>query len=252
MRIDVPHSAQIPQLLRLWKTAFGDHGGFWEMFLDTAFLPAHCRCITEEGQVCAALYWFDCAIGEQKCAYIYAVATHPEHRGKGLCRALLEDTHAHLKRQGYASAVLVPEQPSLREMYEKLGYQTCTRVSQFSCGNDAPPLSLQAIGPGEYARLRRIMLPKGGVIQERENLPFLAAQAEFFSGSGCLLAAWREGDLLHVMELLGDRELAPGIVAGLNCRQGFFRCPGQELPFAMGYSLREDAKKPAYFGLAFD
>lgn len=252
MRIDMPGSTQVPQLLQLWKTAFGDHGGFWEMFLDTAFLPEHCRCITENGMVTAGLYWFDCAIGKQKCAYVYAVVTHPGHRNRGLCRTLLENTQTHLKSQGYSSVLLVPEQPSLRKMYEKLGYQTCTSVSQFSCGSDAAPLPLHAIGPEEYAALRRKMLPSGGVVQESENLSFLAAQAEFFFGSNCLLAAWREAETLHAMELLGDRRLAPAIVSSLNCKKGTFRCPGEETPFAMIHPLAEDAIRPSYFGFAFD
>lgn len=252
MKIDHPAKLQIPQLLGLWKSVFGDHGGFWEMFLETAFVPEHCRCITENGQVTAALYWFDVCCHGQKLAYVYAVVTHPEHRNQGLCRKLLDDTHAHLAQQGYSSVLLVPEKPPLRQMYEKLGYRNCTTVSEFSCNAGDSPVSLRAIGPLEYAQLRREFLPAGGVIQKRENLDFLAAQAQFFTGEDFLLAAYVDGDTLHSMELLGPREAAPGIVRALGCMKGNFRTPGKEKPFAMFHPLTEDAAIPEYFGFAFD
>lgn len=240
------------QLLTLWKTAFGDHGGFWELFLDTAFSPQRCRFLTEGDQITAALTWFDCSISGQKIAYVYAVVTHPEHRGKGLCRRLLAQTHERLKAQGYASVLLVPEQPELRRMYEKLGYQTCTAVSEFSCAAGAIAVPLRAIGPAEYAELRRDFLPEGSVVQEGENLDFLAAQAQFYAGETFLLAAYTVEDTLFGMELLGDCQTVPGILRALGCKNGSFRCPGEEKPFAMIHRLQADAVIPQYFGFAFD
>lgn len=252
MKIDQPKEGQIPELLQMWKAAFGDHGGFWEMFLDTAFDEAHCRCVTVDGQAAAALFWFDCGCGGQKIAYIYAVVTHPGHRNKGLCRALLADVHKHLSENGYAAAMLVPEQEMLRQMYRKLGYRDCTTVSEFSCPAGGTPVPVRAIGPEEYGHLRREFLPEGGMIQEEKNLDFLAAQARFFTGEGFLLAAYTEEDTLFGMELLGNRDAAPGILRVLGCAKGNFRVPGKEKAFAMIYPLTEDAVFPAYFGFAFD
>lgn len=252
MRIDVPAAPQIPQLLKLWKEAFGDHNGFWEMFLETAFAPQRCRCILEEDAVTAALCWFDTECRGEKMAYIYAVVTDPAHRGRGLCRALLEDTHRRLAAQGYTAALLVPAEEGLREMYRKLGYETCTWVQEFSCEALPDPISLEAIGPNAYAQLRRKLLPSGGVIQEGSNLAFLGQQAQFYRGEGFLMAAYTEGNALHAMELLGNTASAPAITAALNCRMGSFRVPGQDKPFAMWHPLRKDAGRPDYFGFAFD
>lgn len=252
MTFDHPAPMQYPQLLALWKTVFGDHGGFWEMFLETAFLPDHCRCIVERGELTAAMYWFDCRCEGLKTAYLYAVVTHPEHRGKGLCRKLLADVHSCLQKNGYAAAMLVPETESLRQMYRRLGYEDCTGVSEFSCTASDSPISLRAIGPEEYTMLRRELLPAGGVLQEGCNIRFLAEQAQFYTGTQLLMAAWREEDTLHCMELLGDPANAPGILRALNCTQGHFRTPGTDKPFAMFHPLTETAPKPVYFGFAFD
>lgn len=240
------------QLLTLWKEVFGEYEGFWEMFLKTGYSSDRCRCTLEKDTVTAALCWFDCFCDGQKFAYLYAVVTHPEHRGRGLCRSLMEDTHSHLKKLDYAGVLLVPAEEGLRGMYRKMGYSDATCVTEFSCtaGEEAAPL--RTVSPEEYAALRRRMLPDGGVIQEGENLTFLAAQVELMAGNGILLAAWREDSTLHCMELLGDQGIAPAIVKALGCEKGNFRTPGEDKPFAMGLKLQEDAVLPKYFGFAFD
>ena len=252
MRIDRPDQAQISELLQMWKDAFGEYGGFWEMFLRTAFLPEHCRCVTVDGQAAAALYWFDGSCGGQKTAYIYAVVTRPEHRGKGPCRMLLEDTHAHLAALGYASALLVPENESLRQMYRKLDYRDCTGVSEFTCTAGDAPVSLRAIGPEDFGTLRREFLPNRSVIQEGKNLDFLAAQVQFYAGEDFLLTAYADNGTLHAVELLGNREAAPGILFTLDCTRGNFRTPGNEKSYAMFHPLTDHAIAPKYFGFAFD
>ena len=252
MRCEHPTPTQMLQLLTLWKEVFGEYDGFWELFLKYGFSPARCRCITENGRIIAALCWFDCSCCGQKQAYVYAVVTHPDHRGQGLCRMLLEDTHAHLRRLGYTASVLVPAEENLRQMYRKLGYRDCTTVSEVSCTPGNSPLSIRAIQTDEYGNLRRQMLPLRSMVQEEENLAFLTAQAQLFAGDDFLLAAYADGDTLVGMELLGNRDAAPGILRALGFAQGRFRIPGQDKPFAMAHPLTEDCILPDYFGFAFD
>lgn len=252
MTFEYPSAHQLPELLGLWKRIFGDYDGFWELFLEYGFSADRCRCIVENGQITASLCWFDCQCGEQKQAYVYAVLTHPDHRGRGLCPRLLADTHACLQKEGYTAVLLVPAGEGLREMYRKLGYRDATTLSEFSCGAGETALPIRAIGPEEYAALRREFLPGNSVVQEKENLRFLSQQAQFYTGEGFLLAAYTDGDTLHGMELLGDASAAPGIVKALECKKGHFRTPGTETPFAMIYPLQEDAVVPEYFGFAFD
>lgn len=252
MNFEHPGSSHISQLLALWKKAFGEFDGFWELFLDTGFLPDHCRCITENGQVLAGLYWFDCSCNEDKIAYIYAVVTDPGHRGSGLCRRLMADVHTHLKNRGYASTMLVPADEGLRGMYQKMGYETCTSVSELSCRAGDSPAAFRNVSLEEYASLRRNLLPENGVLQEGIQLFFLSAQAQLLAGPDFLLAAWRDGDTLHGMELLGNPEAAPGILRTLGCKEGTFQIPGKEKPFAMIRKLQETAGIPQYFGFSFD
>ena len=252
MNFEQPSQEQIPQLLKLWKEVFGEYDGFWELFLNTAFQPDHCRCITEQEQVVAGLYWFDCSCGGDTIAYVYAVVTDPAHRGRGLCRKLMENTHALLSQQSYNSVMLVPADAGLREMYRKMGYNDCTSISEITCAPGAAPVAIRNVDAEEYAALRRTMLPERGVVQEGNNLRFLAAQTRLFAGEDFLLSVWLDGDTLHGTELLGNAAAAPGILRALGCERGNFQRPGMDKPYAMIHKLCETAVSPQYFGFSFD
>lgn len=255
MKIDAPLRTQILKLRLLWKEAFGDADKFWDAFERTAFKLERCRCVTIDGKVAAALYWFDCFYGEQKAAYVYAVATARAYRGQGICHALMENTQAHLKALGYGSVVLVPASERLFHFYAAMGYRICSYMREFHCSAATEPVWLREIDKVEYARLRRQFLPEGGVVQENENLDFLETQATFYTGEEFLLAAC-EGAVansLYGVELLGDERVASRIVGVLGYTEGTFRTSGGDKPFAMYYPLGEDKfSLPIYFGLAFD
>ena len=250
MNVDYPLSEQLEGLKALWQEAFGDEDGFLEHFYTHGFAPDRCRCITLDGQIAAALYWFDCSYQGKPLAYLYGVATAKMHRGKGLCRNLLENTHAHLKYLGYAGAILVPAKDGLFQMYEKMGYAPCASVSEFTCRAGDTPVSLRSVDAEEYGRLRREFIPERGVLQEGDNLAFLETMAQFYAGDDFLAAVYT-GEKCVVPELLGNTDAAPGILAVLHKNEGQFRTPGAEKPFAMYHAL-SDLPAPEYFGLAFD
>lgn len=253
MTFDYPKPEQLPILKGLWKIAFADTDDFLSAFFGTAYSPLRCRVAQVHGETAGMLYWFDVSCRDQKMAYLYAVATHPGHRGRGVCRRLMADTHALLKAQGYAAALLVPQSDALRNMYAAFGYRSCTTVSETFCAAGKDPVPLHQIDEEEFSRLRREYLPGGAVIQEGENLRFLGTQARFYRGTDFLLAAQvTEEDTLFCAELLGDAAAAPGILKSLGCSQGTFRTPGSKKDFAMFLPLEEKIRHPSYFGFPFD
>lgn len=252
MTITNPSDNLIPQLRRLWKAAFGDTDDFLDLFFTTAFSPDRCRCILEEGQLLAAHYWFDVTCDDQKMAYLYAVATDPAHRGKGLCRALMEDAKQHLAQFGYDALLLVPQDEGLRNMYRRMGFEDITTVTEFTAPPEDTELPMRRLTAAEYEARRRGYLPEGSALQEGVSTRFLAKTALFFEGSGWLAALSLDGDDLRCQELLGDPDTAYGIVAAFGCREGFFRIPGPDKPFAQGVKLNPNCHFPSYFGLAFD
>lgn len=253
MIIDEVRERHVMGLRRLWQEAFGDTDAFLNVFFETAFSAQRCRCVTQNDEVAAALYWFDCSCRDRKIAYLYAIATAKAHRGQGLCSSLMSDTHKHLTKQGYSGAVLVPSSESLFGFYRNMGYQNNGTVEEFCCTAAPSGTPLRRIDTWEYAERRRALLPVGGVVQEGENLTFLQTQATLYAGDGFLLAARGEGTTLYGAELLGNRAQAPAIVKSLGYTTGKFRVPGESTPFAMYRSLdHQETPPPDYFGLAFD
>ena len=240
------------KLRQLWQLAFGDAEPVIDAFFDTAWSPGRCRYLTEGQDVTAALYWLDGELAGEKYAYIYGVATHPDYRGRGLCRQLMELTREQLAREGYAGALLMPADPGLRRMYAGMGYRDCGGLREFSCEAAGEAAEVRTVGPEEYAALRRKYLPERGLIQEKENLAYLTTYAQLYAGEDFLLMAVHEKDALFGMELLGNAHRAPGILKAMGYEKGTFRTPGREKAFGMYLALREDAPEPDYLGLAFD
>ena len=252
MKIDFGLPHQIPKLKALWQAAFGDDEAFIDGFFDTAYAPARCRCVTVGDAVAAALYWFDVTCEGQRMAYIYAVATAPEHRGKGLCRALMADTHAHLALRSYKGVLLVPEGDALRRMYAGFGYESCTTIREFVCAAGDTPAPMHRIDREEFARRRQSLAPAGTVLQEEENLRYLERQAAFYTGMGFLAAVHQEGEAVFCPEILGNPDMAPQLLRSLGASCGTFRCPGTGEDFAMFLPLCETALRPTHFAFAFD
>lgn len=252
MRIDYPSPDLIPALRGLWKEAFGDSDAFLDSFFSIAYIRDRCRCVTAEGRVQAALYWFDVFCRGQKFAYIYAVATASAARGKGLCRALMADAAALLKNFGYHGALLVPQDEGLQAMYGKMGYLPATSIDEFFCAAEDASLSFREITPEEYTALRPTFLPEGSVELDGTGLAFLAAHARFYAGENLLAAVSREEEHLRVLEYLGRPEDIPALVAALGHTGATVRAPGSSIPFAMYLPFTPDCQKPNYFAFCFD
>ena len=250
MRIDHPTLEQLPQLRQLWQEAFGDSDAFLDGFFATAFSPRRCLCAFEEDLV-AAVYWFDCRFAGEKVAYLYALATKKSHRGRGVARALVEETVARLKAQDYTGVLLVPGEPALFTMYEKMGFTHPLTVDTFKATVGNTPIALRKVDFDSYGAIRKRLLPPGAVVQEEHNLRFLGRCADLYAGEDWLLAANLEDGALTAMEFLGDRSAAPAVLAALGAKTGTFRTPGQEKVFALYRPITDDPI-PSYFALAFD
>ena len=235
------------ELKSLWKTVFGDPDSFIDAFFAIAYSPDRCRYVEENGQAVSALYWFDCEYEGGKLAYIYAVATHPDHRGKGLASRLLEETHAHLKALGYAGAVLKPAK-GLFPFYERLGYQTCGYVHRFhaKAGDSIP---LQELDTEAFARRRREFLPPNSVIQEGAALEFLMTYAKAYDTGNALVCLYPDEQI--ILEFLGDSTAAAGILGALKIPEAHFITTGNKLPYVMHFPLN-CTKTPGYLGITLE
>lgn len=256
--IGKPTVSHIPQLRSLWKDTFGDTDDFLDIFQSTAFSLNRCRCVFINNEVVAALYWFHCEFCNQPIAYIYAVATAKDYRGQGICHALMDNTHKHLKERGYVGALLSPASETLFEFYENMGYKTCAFRNEIMVKEDTlyafetNEIHMQEISKAEFTKLRPKFLPDDAVLQEQENLDFLETQATFYAGDDFLLTAQQNESHLQGIEFLGDASVIPSILRKLDCTSGVFHTIGNEKPCGMYYSFTDNTPMPSYLGFTFE
>lgn len=252
MTIKNPEISHAPRLRALFAEAFDEEEAFLDDFFDLGFSPERSLALFEGDELLSALYWFDVYCRGEKTAYLYAIATRRDARGRRLAADLICEAHRRLRALGYRAAILVPNTPALFKYYRRLGYRDGTTISEFSCDSRATAAELRTVGLAEYLALRERMLPEGAVIQTGEMMELLTRDTELYAADGFLLAARRQKSRLLGIELLGNADAAPYILAALNCREGLFRTPGEGKLFSMYFPLAEEASRPEYFGIALD
>lgn len=98
-----------PQLRALWKLVFGDTDEFLDAFFELLYPDCRTAVVEEDGRIIAAAY----AIALENIRYIYAVATHPDARGRGCGEAVT------VAAAGGEPACLYPASEGLRGWYAR-------------------------------------------------------------------------------------------------------------------------------------
>ena len=242
--------ADIPALTALWQLCFGDPAEAVQEFF--AALWDHITVFQTE-DASAMLTAMPVSWQGKPAAYLYAVATHPDHRGKGLCRKLMTFAEEALKEGGCACAILSPAEDSLFRFYEQLGYQTCffAEIRKFSTGECAE--TAVSVTAEQYGKLRRNRMPEG----VQYPIELLRMQESFglflqIGETGCA-AVERHGDGFLVRELLADDPAAAAAAVCRFCNVPQISCkiPGSS-PYGMAKSLDGSPLTDSWLGLAFE
>lgn len=243
-----PRPADEACLRRIWKDAFRESDEFIDLFMARGYDPERCLTASEDDRVIGMLYWFHCTLEGAPVAYLYGIATDPDHEGRGIASGLIRAAQEHLHQLGFAGTILVPGSPALFRFYERLGYRRAGTIAEFTARAGAA-VPVQELSPAEYELARRAYLPPEGVRQEGTALAFFHGFARFYQGEDFLAAVSREGPLCY--EFLGNREQAGGLLASLDLAGAAIRAPGAGRDFAMALWFT-DGPEAIHFGLAFD
>lgn len=249
MIIDNPSLKHIPALRRLWKQAFDDTDVFLDSFFETGFSCSRCRCVFSEGEPVAVVYFFDCEWESEKTAYLYALAVDARHRGQGLSRLLLADTHARLQQSGYRGCMMEPATENLLDYYCRLGYRPFGARQEIVAVWGDEEISVSQVGELAYSQARRELLPPGGVLQEGAMTAFFHSQAHFYTGEGFAAAVSESRDFLP--EFLGDFRKIPAFLRTLGINQAQVRIPGNQQT-AVYLDFFGSDHTPSYFGFPLD
>ncbi len=279
MRPSVP--GDIPRQRELWKLAFGDDGAYVDNFYHNYYRPERVLVLEEDGVIQAMTAWFDITLATPdgsrwKAGYLYAVATHPGARGRGLAAALLNYADQYLKEVQHCQAVTtVPAEESLHNFFAANGFRECFTHHQ---GTAEPgqatgaDYTLEEISPERYGQLREALLEDTPHICYPPDALEYQAGCCRASGGGFYLAnvttpvvlcaeGMADGRQL-VKEILGAEPEKSRVLAGLfHTLPGFcgvFRTVGEEKKFGMLKWLYPELSNcwewssTAYMGLGFD
>jgi GNAT superfamily N-acetyltransferase len=113
-------------LLEIWNASFPGDEAFAKWFLTTVHRPEDAILWEDGGRPRAMLHlvpmrWSAGGL-DLSAFYVYAVATLPESRGKGVAAALLSEAEAVAKSRGASLLMLVPQSGSLFEYYRRQGF----------------------------------------------------------------------------------------------------------------------------------
>ena len=127
-RLRTSQVQDVPRLRELWKLAFGDEDGYIDHFFQRYYTPERMLVLEENNVVQAMTAWFDMPLVSARgavypSAYLYAVATHPDCRGRGLAGQLLSFADRWLKEQGFVCVTTVPARPDLHIFFGKNGFE---------------------------------------------------------------------------------------------------------------------------------
>ena len=282
----------IPAQRRLWKLAFGDDEAYIDNFYRTYYRPERVLVLEEDGLVRSMTAWFDTTFvvpgkGSYRAAYLYAVATHPDCRGRGLAARLLADADDYFRSLDIPAVTTVPAQPSLHNFFGANGFGECFRhfeggLSPCELPPASEPVTLQSASPRAYGAVREELLAQTPHIAYPEDA--LAYQAgccalgrgglfvgDTAAGPVCLCAEEAGNGLVILKELLGNpaacRLSLPDLPRVAPAQRWLVRTPRPQRESPENQSLGQfgmlkwlspalkegwDWSSTGYLGLAFD
>lgn len=264
----------LPRLMALWAQIFGDSPEAVEGYFARRHEDGNMLVFVEDGVLCGMLSMLPLALiahgAEYPARYVYAVATDPAFRGRGIATALLSRAHEEMAARGVAASVLVPASEGLFGYYAKRGYRTAFSidVKDYPAGALAPFPAGGAFEPcktSTYARIRDAAFAAAGLyaLWDQAAVAFACegmnlTKLTLDGGVGCAL--WeRDGDGVFVRELALLGMGVPAALSILHRTAGAasyrVRLPGRAVPFGMIRWLipqPEGTDGPGYLALALD
>ena len=246
-----------PALQALWARVFGDGPEVTEAFFRSFPPEQHTRVIESDGEIAAMASWLPVTLCDRSGAYIYAVATAPEHRNREFARTLTGELERVLQAEGLAFAALCPAEQSLYDFYAALGYETAFFCCCFEANAAGEGLALTPLRPAQYLSERAAFLPPKSCLWDAAALSYLADTGTRFYRfpGGCAAISVLPDGCLYIPELLcaDAQKTAPALCRSLNAPRAGIFAPGIDRARGMIKWFTFGQKIPrAYLGFAFD
>ena len=120
----------------LWMEVFGDSREDVARFFIDVHKPENLLTHSEQGCVVSMLNIVEINTDYGATAYLYAIATASEWRGRGFAEGLIRRAIAISRERGYKAVMLIPSEESLIGYYKRFGFGEPSYKLDFSNGYD--------------------------------------------------------------------------------------------------------------------
>lgn len=128
-----PHEAECRTL---WMDVFGDSREDVDRFLIDIHREENLLTHSEQGRVASMLNIVEIDTDFGPTAYLYAIATAAEWRGRGFAGGLIREAIDISRARDYKAVMLIPSNESLVEYYKRFGFGEPSYKLDFSNGYD--------------------------------------------------------------------------------------------------------------------
>lgn len=228
----------------LYETAFPGAAREWDDALFRHVMPDCLRVIREGDKPVSMLFSIPYPIKTEKgvvdARYLYAVATDPAYRGRGLARRLLGEVIA----EGFP-VFLRPSSEGLFEFYKSAGLSPVSPVrSERGTAAAGAGEGIHTLTPEAYLAAREEYLKPPFATPTPDFLKLGFALGGAVGADGAFVAFFeRRGEEIFFKEWLGDVSFAPRAAAFLGGESYRVRVPDKDgTPFAMAAGCPEEFK----------
>lgn len=185
---DFARRGDVPALKKIWDACFGGEPEYRDFYYRVRFRPKETLVWRENGIPVSMMTLMPLIIAGKPGAYVYAVATLPEYRGRGLVRKLDAFAEQVVRQNGGQFLTLVPAELSLFPFYEKLGYSTSFFLweKELSCPEGGKKrVDFSRCSFGEFAKLRERYLSgfPGAASHPKRELRYIYKELNRYDGA---------------------------------------------------------------------
>ena len=200
-------------LKSLWHTVFHDDFETIDAFFSAFPMEDLAAVEFVGGRLAAAAYVlpfgdYVCCEKRTPCAHIYAVAVHPDYRGRGLGVSVTNKAAALAESLGYNCVVLHPAEKRLFDFYEKhCGFKTgFSAIKQETAIAEKSDRKAVPVSAEEYRAAREGFLSGIPHIDISENILtlFQTLGGELYAFPECCAALEQSSDTAYFREIIGS------------------------------------------------
>lgn len=207
----------IPGLKEIWHISFGDSKEYIDMFMEHQFKGARTVVYEEDSKILSMFFLFRCdfSINEKThpSFYLYAAATLPQYRGKGIMGKMLEFSKSYAAEKNFDFIILSPAEKSLYDYYSRFGFKACFKSKKISLNMKNEKEYAVNFSENDFEKmvtLRNAAVKKSdGVLWDEKYFRYAVYENKYISGKtvsaeGCYGIYFKEDDHIIFKELIGE------------------------------------------------